>query len=290
MFTRVLLTLDGSDRAWRALPVADDLAERLGVPLEVLHVSAFPWDVEEERRQLEASLGGHDLRAAPATVTTLVQAPTPAATIAHHAAHMPGTLLVMDTAGRGRTAAVIGSVTTDVLRMTHGPVVAVGGRATTERISERDQLVIPVDGSAFAEVAVPLGAAMAKALNLRPWVVTNIDADAPTMDDVLDSNYAHLMALRIEELTGADAAYETLHERHAGEAVADFARSVDAGLIVCSTHGRTGWGRLAVGSVGTAIVHDAPCPVVLVRPPALPSLSHEEIARSTESPCSPSTT
>ena len=285
MFNRVLITLDGSDRAWRAFPVADDLAARLGAPLELLYVTAFSWEVNEARKQLMAALDSHELHvvAAP-TVSVLVQGPTPAATIADHAAHVPGTLLVMSTLGRGRTATVAGSVTTDVLRMTHGPVVAVGGRARTDRPSEHDQLVIPVDGSAFSEVAVPLGAAMAKALGARPWLVTNIDPQTPPVGDVLDSNYPHAMARRVAELTGGEAEYEALHERHAGQAVADFAAAVDAGLIVCSTHGRTGWGRLALGSVGTAIVHEASCPVVLVRPPALPTLTHEELAAEATPP------
>jgi len=43
-------------------------------------------------------------------------------------------------------------------------------------------------------------------------------------------------------------------------------RSVD--LIVVSSHGRTGWGRILFGSTAEAVVRHAECPVLVVKPPA----------------------
>ena len=63
--------------------------------------------------------------------------------------------------------------------------------------------------------------------------------------------------------------FETLHHRHPGKAVGEFADAIGASLIVASTHGRTGLARLALGSVAMEIVRHAPCPVVLNRPPTL---------------------
>jgi hypothetical protein len=40
-----------------------------------------------------------------------------------------------------------------------------------------------------------------------------------------------------------------------------------ADLIVMATHGRTGLGRLLMGSVAEQVVRQAPCPVVTVRLP-----------------------
>jgi nucleotide-binding universal stress UspA family protein len=42
-------------------------------------------------------------------------------------------------------------------------------------------------------------------------------------------------------------------------------RAVD--LIVVSSHGRTGLGRILFGSTAEAIVRHAPCPVLVVKPP-----------------------
>jgi nucleotide-binding universal stress UspA family protein len=43
------------------------------------------------------------------------------------------------------------------------------------------------------------------------------------------------------------------------------ARSTHADLVVLGTHGRTGLGRLFLGSVASRVVTLAPCPVLTVR-------------------------
>jgi len=45
------------------------------------------------------------------------------------------------------------------------------------------------------------------------------------------------------------------------------ARETGADLIVMGTHGRTGLGRLLLGSVAEGVLRHAPCPVVTVRAP-----------------------
>ncbi|HEV3498263.1 MAG TPA: universal stress protein, partial [Actinomycetes bacterium] len=44
--------------------------------------------------------------------------------------------------------------------------------------------------------------------------------------------------------------------------------SEGADLLVVGSHGRSGLGRLVLGSVAMACVHHAHCPVVVVRAPA----------------------
>jgi nucleotide-binding universal stress UspA family protein len=64
--------------------------------------------------------------------------------------------------------------------------------------------------------------------------------------------------LEIEEvIVHGDAASEIV--RVAGE------RHVD--LIVISSHGRTGLGRIFFGSTAESVVRHAPCPVLVVKPP-----------------------
>jgi nucleotide-binding universal stress UspA family protein len=60
-----------------------------------------------------------------------------------------------------------------------------------------------------------------------------------------------------------------LHGDRPDRSISEFASSIDASLIVTSTHGRTGLARIRAGSVAMAIVKRAPCPVVLNRPPHL---------------------
>lgn len=52
--------------------------------------------------------------------------------------------------------------------------------------------------------------------------------------------------------------------------IAQFAADLEADLVVVGTHGRRGIARLLLGSVAEAVVRLAPCPVLVVRPKALP--------------------
>lgn len=50
-----------------------------------------------------------------------------------------------------------------------------------------------------------------------------------------------------------------------GSRITEFAEEKDAGLIVISSHGRTGVNRLLIGSVAERVVRLAPCPVLVLR-------------------------
>lgn len=62
--------------------------------------------------------------------------------------------------------------------------------------------------------------------------------------------------------------------------IAQIAADLEADLVVVGTHGRRGIARLLLGSVAEAVVRLAPCPVLVVRPKALP----EDLPRI-EPPC-----
>jgi len=49
--------------------------------------------------------------------------------------------------------------------------------------------------------------------------------------------------------------------------ILDLAQECQADLIVLGTHGRTGLGRLLMGSVAEAVLRKAPCPVLTVKAP-----------------------
>ncbi|HEY2774336.1 MAG TPA: universal stress protein [Candidatus Binatia bacterium] len=51
------------------------------------------------------------------------------------------------------------------------------------------------------------------------------------------------------------------------EIVCKTASEVDASLIVMATHGRRGLGHVILGSVTERVLREAPCPVLVVRPP-----------------------
>jgi len=50
-----------------------------------------------------------------------------------------------------------------------------------------------------------------------------------------------------------------------GWQIAKEATNLDVDLVVIASHGRTGWQRLAMGSVAERVVRFSPCPVLVVR-------------------------
>jgi nucleotide-binding universal stress UspA family protein len=74
-----------------------------------------------------------------------------------------------------------------------------------------------------------------------------------------------------EECAGLEVEEVIAHGEAASEIVR-VAKERNVDLIVVSSHGRTGLGRILFGSTAEAIVRHASCPVLVVKPP------HEETA------------
>lgn len=83
------------------------------------------------------------------------------------------------------------------------------------------------------------------------------------------------------ELPADALARVVVHVRCASpaEEIAQIAADLQADLVVVGTHGRRGLARLLIGSVAEGVVRLAPCPVLIVRPTAIPK------APKIEPPC-----
>jgi nucleotide-binding universal stress UspA family protein len=270
VFNRIIVPTDGSDYSWRAVAVGEAFARQCDAELELFEVVNGAADVKRAEQ-----LTRERLAHAPLSVTTFVRASvmqrSVGFTIADHVASINGAMTVMSTFGRGRTEAILGSVAVDILREMYGPVVTVGPKARTDRTDHRGELIVPVDGSDFAETALPLAAAWGIGMGARPWVVEVLDPDQERVQDVVESSYAARLARDLAGQSHHEVQYEVLHHKHPGVAIGQFAESIGASLIVASTHGRTGLSRLTLGSVAMEIVRHAPCPVVVNRPPVIAS-------------------
>lgn len=58
-----------------------------------------------------------------------------------------------------------------------------------------------------------------------------------------------------------------LEEGDAAKVIIEVAETTPSSMIVMGTHGRTGIGRLVLGSVAEQVLRKAPCPVLTVRVP-----------------------
>jgi nucleotide-binding universal stress UspA family protein len=270
MFQHIIVPVDGSDRSWVAVRAGAVIAEACAADLQLVRVVADEAQGDEARAEIVRALEDGPPLATNADVVSLVAPASTGVTIgsaiATHAESVNGAMVVMSSTGRGRSAAVLGSVADDVLRAMFGPIIVLGPRAA-ELESFSGDLVVPVDGSDFAETILPIAAAWGVALGAQPWVVEVITEPLPITADVFESSYANRLADRMRQQTHHDVQFEVLHSGHPGSEISAFAKGLDARLILMSTHGRTGLQRFTAGSTASAVVRSATCPVVLHRPP-----------------------
>jgi nucleotide-binding universal stress UspA family protein len=87
----------------------------------------------------------------------------------------------------------------------------------------------------------------------------------PIMEAERDAaiSYLNVVAARLKQ---HNLTVNTEHfEGSPAEEIVERARALDVSLILMTTHGRTGLGRMVFGSVADSVLRHADCPVLLVR-------------------------
>ena len=137
------------------------------------------------------------------------------------------------------------------------------------------QIVVPLDMSDVAEGALPLARAIARGSGTPIDLVTVIEASGEFMSWVRDSSAVQEMAERetfrreyldqiAETIEGATVESVVLRGRPAQQII-EYTDQLENPVIVMTSHGRSGFQRLMVGSVLARVVHGSSCPVLVVR-------------------------
>jgi nucleotide-binding universal stress UspA family protein len=140
-------------------------------------------------------------------------------------------------------------------------------------------LLVPLDGSMFAEQALPHAIVLAHRAQAKVQLVIVRPTQPGSFDrDEEEEKYLARIATRVEaELPGVigyrvlPGGFWPLPDSPAlAKAVADvlsqYASEHDVSLFVMATHGRGGVHRAWLGSVADSVIRIAPCPVLLIRP------------------------
>ena len=266
----IVVPLDGSASAERALRVGYAIAERAGAEVVAMRVRAH---TDDEVDDLEADLRSAVARFADSAPTSLLVVDgAPADRILEMAAR-PETLVCMASRGRtGLNRLVLGSVAEEVMRRSGSPVVIVGPNGVSVPLrSERAHLVVCTDGSPASAAAIPAASSLVQTLGLTCDVV---HATAPDEDVSLELLPAPVPVRQWSEQAcqqfademrhaGVDATPHLLFGHPAG-VIAGHARATHTSFVAVATHGRTGLARAALGSTAADIVRLSPCPVVVV--------------------------
>lgn len=268
MFQHIITPIDGSERSNHAVEIAARIAAECEADLELVSVVASDSRTDDAVELLQEAATALGEGPSEPRLTPLVGEKV-AATIAEHVESTDGAMIVLSSTGRGRSAAVLGSVTDELVRLMFGPIIVVGPHVEDPRPLS-NPIVVPVDGSEHSESSLPLAGAWGVALGATPWVVA-VATEAPAVvGDAVETAYPARLARSLRSSTGHAVDFEALHAQphHSpATAIVDFATGIEAGLVIMSTHGRTGLARLTTGSVTADVIHRASCPVVVHRPP-----------------------
>jgi nucleotide-binding universal stress UspA family protein len=304
MFKKLLVPLDGSSLAERALGVAAAIARaaHAAIDLALVHIRPFgvepksELDVEDwhdDDRYL-AAIATEIRTGADVPVTHAVPAGSPVEMICARARDEGVDLIVMTSHGRtGFSRVWLGSVADGVVRQSTIPVLLL--RVAKARTTVRPvrplplfrKILVPLDGSAFSADVLTAATDLARCGNgklmlLRvvppvPRVVTNVPlgSNAALLAEIDEVATRTLMGQAEKELAEvarsladegiADVETHVLMDARVASAILEFAKHHEADAIAMSTHGR-GATRLLIGSVADKVLRGAELPLLLRRP------------------------
>ncbi|MCC7103527.1 MAG: universal stress protein [Chloroflexi bacterium] len=293
----ILVPLDGSALAECALPYARQIGRASGARILLLRATQPRSLPAADSIAAERAAAGEvdSYLAAVATtlsgdgpVETAVFYGDPVEAIVTEAGLRDVLLVVMATHARtGVDRLVFGSIAEAIMQRSPAPVLLVHeSTRDAETIATQPRIVVPLDGSPFAEEALGTAAAVAEQLGgelvlvqaINPPEHGTVSADGrivATVDQVLDRlraearDYLEHTAARI--FAGRSGPAPKIEVRLGAPTAAIVEASAEnrAAMVVMATHGRTGMARLLLGSVARGVVHDGPVPVLLVRPAAI---------------------
>ena len=141
-----------------------------------------------------------------------------------------------------------------------------------------DVILVPLDGSLLAEAALPRAIDLAKTAGARVLLLRATEVHTILRGDTTEAQTAVVqeseryldMVKGVLQRQGVDDVETSVWYGHAAESIVEAAATRGASLIVMSTHGRTGLGRLVLGSVAESVLRCTLTPILLMRDAAAP--------------------
>jgi len=141
-----------------------------------------------------------------------------------------------------------------------------------------DRILVPLDGSVLAEAALDAAADFARAASSTIVLLRAAEAHVFPGADPTDaqvravSEAEDYLARAAERLRqhGVKEVQTSVWYGAPAESIAEAARVRQADLIVMSSHGRGGLGRLILGSVAESVLRSTDTPILLIRATGAP--------------------
>jgi nucleotide-binding universal stress UspA family protein/uncharacterized membrane protein YfcA len=268
---RLLLATDGSEYSDGATAVALDFAQKSGAQLTAMSAvlidmgsqSAGALALKQAKAAAEEALQTVREKAAHKGIeitTVLRQAARPAKEIVHLADDLHADVIVMGRRGkRGLARLMVGESTREVIGYADCNVLVVPKASTMWN----RRILLGTDGSRHSEMAGVVTRELAKRFGLPVSVVAVMGPKHDEKRRAEGREAAERMRAALAR-DGVDAE-ATVVEGDPGTEVARCAQQRGADLVVMGSHGRTGFGRLLLGSVSEKVIGQATCAVLVVK-------------------------
>jgi nucleotide-binding universal stress UspA family protein len=303
VYRKLIVPLDGSSFAEYALATAARLAKASGAEIQLLTVhfpSLFAFDrgahydelLRSEERAYLARIGTMFRAETDVTVHGAIRDGVPAEAICEYADWFGDALIVMTTHGRtGVNRAWVGSVADAVMKHSNHAVLMLrppkaAAPWTGAATADYHRVLVPLDGSAFAEIALAHGVRLAELFGAKlellrvaeipqPFVVPFTAppyAGVPmvpteTIDSIVQhaTGYVNDVASRVRaEHPQLIVVTDLVASETPALSIVDIAEQHGVDLVAMATHGR-GVSRLVVPSVADKVLRGGPAAVLLVK-------------------------
>lgn len=295
----VVVPLDQSDVAERALPAAEALAHQMEARLHLISVLAVqprrgeeyyeenePWRTWYQEIDSYLAERSSAIESLPVS-TEILMGLDPGYTIHSALKEMDDALLVISTHGRsGFKRLMLGSTAARITEFASYPLVVVPARSEDHPASIA-RILVALDGSTFAEHALKVTIDLFEDPTPSIHLVRILDLTLLTTDPYVHARgqvaiqgeaHSYLRGLARDLAgRGIEATWEVRQAQDVVNSLVAMAEKDQADLLAMATHGRTGIRRVVMGSVADGVLRSATKPVLLVRPP------HEGVANAPES-------
>jgi len=281
-YQKVLVPLDGSELAERAIPYAKAIAKTAGSEVILFTVSTNSKQLD---RPMKAYLdtNAKELESQKIKVSAVVAYGNVAEEVIKFAEKHKVDLIIISTHGHsGIKRWILGSVAEKILYATCTPVLLVKSKAQKTSKVDFKKVLVPLDGSAFSETSIPYVKELTKGTGSEiillqvsepPILPADRPPDVkPSWEEYRDILMAEIKQQSLEYLEKVKAGFKAESIRiqvvlgKATDSILQVAQKEKVNLIAMTTHGRTGASRWVYGSVSTRIVGESLQPILLIRP------------------------
>jgi len=283
VYQKILVPLDGSDLAERALPYAETIAQMKGSEVMLFTVSVSSGERMDRPMQAYLDIKAKELESHGVKGSAAVAYGNAAEEIIEFIEKNQVDLLIISTHGySGIKRWLLGSVAYKVLSGTSASVLLIKSRALEVPSVKFERILLPLDGSPFSETSIQCVEELVEGTEAEVILLRVVEpVILPTADfpAAIDSNQAYRLMAEDQQV-----AQRYLNEVEAGmaekgvrvrsqlmmgkaaDSIVQEAEKEKVDLIAMATHGHTGVSRWIHGSVARRVQAESNQPVLLIRP------------------------